>query len=114
MKSYLFTHTNLRDKNLYMKNLICYLCKKEMIESDKIAKIIPIKVTQHDGTDARINYINDQEEIYIHFNCLNHTSIFCQAKIENFNQNNSRIINRDDSLVRSDILNFLKGSTLNE
>lgn len=104
-----------------MRNLICYICEKEINIDSKIAKVIPIKVTQKDGVGAQIEYLNDQEDVYSHLGCLRsgHVPIIsCQAKIENFNQANSRIIKETDEildsdktentdlLIRNDILNF--------
>ena len=92
-------------------NLTCCICKNEISEDAKIAKIIPIKVTQHDETDARTEYTNSDDEIYIHLNCLQYGNvpiIACRANDKNFVPD-SRIINDDttqDSLVRSNILNF--------
>lgn len=89
-------------------NLICYICEKEIIAESRIAKIISIKRVQQNKTDASVEYSPDQEEIYIHFNCLQTNIIPCLAKHENFAQN-PRIIDNDttlDSLVRSNILNF--------
>ena len=102
-------------------NLICYICEKEISVESKIARVISIKRIQRNGTDARIEYTGDQEELYIHLDCIQNKkapTIPCLANNENFNQDNSRIMNEDntvlksskeentDSLVRNNILNF--------
>jgi len=103
-------HRPICETRIYM-NLICCICKNEISEDAKIAKIISIKRIQHDGTGARTEYTNSGDEIYIHLNCLqcgNGPIIVCQANDKNFVPD-SRIINNDttlDSLVRSNILNF--------
>ena len=98
-------------------NLTCCICKNEISKDAKIAKIIPIKVTQHDETDARTEYTNSDDEIYIHLNCLqcgNVPIIACRAKniatdlrIMDITQENfvdkSKII---EPLIRNNILNF--------
>jgi hypothetical protein len=90
-------------------NLICCICKNKISKDSKIAKIILIKRIQHDETIARLEYENDQKELYIHFNCLQNGNIpiiSCRANEENFAPN-SRIIDGDsNSLARNNILNF--------
>lgn len=93
-------------------NLICCICKNEISDNARIAKIISIKRIQQDGTDARIEYTGDQEELYIHFNCLQKRNITinpCLANDENFNQDDSRIIGGSDVVLsRNDLLGFLR------
>lgn len=107
-----------------MKNdLICYICGKDLQPNERIAKVISIKETQQDNTNAHIvEYMDCQEEIYVHFNCLRGKKAtiisYPAINIENFNQNDFSIIDKKDtnleinkqggtdSLIRSDILNF--------
>lgn len=119
-QNYLFTVPKDSETRIYM-NLICCICNDEISEDAKIAKIISIKRIQHYGTDARIEYTDDQEELYVHFNCLRDKDIpiiSCPANNEDFNERDSRIIDKTetnleslkkeniDSLTRSNILNF--------
>lgn len=109
------SHTPTCETRIYM-NLICCVCNKEITGDVKIAKIISIKRIQHDGTNARIEYQTDQEEIYCHLSCL--VSISCPAiNNENFNHTdfsiidqrdtNLDIVKNEESLVRNNLLGFL-------
>jgi len=105
-----------------MKNLVCCICDKEITIDSKVAKIVFVKRTQHNEAISGVEYLGDQEELYIHFNCLKSNRvpvISCRANNKNFNQCDSRIINVDETilnpiesenteLTRNNILNFLK------
>jgi hypothetical protein len=97
-------------------NLICYICEKEISVESKIAKVI---LAQLKETNESINYINNQEEMYIHFDCLKNGSLHivnCQANIENFNQSDFRIINKETEifeLVKKENLDLIRNNILN-
>lgn len=93
-------------------DLICCVCKNEISEDAKIAKIISIKRIQHYGTDARIEYTDDQEDIYVHIDCLtkpqNNISI-CDSHFGIINKADEILCpaKNEKSLIRNNLLGFL-------